>query len=109
SSFTSTYQYKSNKKRNIMAFDIPTNVLTNHDRIEVGIPFKNAYKEDGTHTNSRYLMKVTAYIRDKGSNDTFDSDDNIMFSNSMYVCLDKIAAQELAVHGENSIICESIK
>ena len=108
-----SYSYKSGKNRSIMISNIPTDNLTNMNRIEFGMPFTNAYTttndaETGeelsrTYTNSRYLMKATAFLRNKGENGVFDSDDEIVFSsqNSVYVCLSDIAALENAVKVNN--------
>lgn len=106
--FTTDYTYKTGRTRNVICVNIPTEHLTDYNRIEFGLPFTNAYKDDGTHTNSRYLMKITTYIRDKGDDGVFSSDDNIVFSNSKYNCLDEISKKELAIHGEDGIICEGI-
>ena len=96
----SAYEYKSGKSRSIQITDIPTSELTNKNRVEFGKAYVNNYTVDGsgnkTYKNARYLVKITAYLRDKGANDVFDEDDNIKFSNSVYICLSDIAVQELA-------------
>lgn len=111
-----TYSYKSGKNRSIMISEIPTTNLTNKNRVEFGKPFKNTYKitKDGegndvkTYLNGRYLLKATAYLRGKGGNSEFDGDDNIILSNSVYVCLSDVCVKDLAAHGENGVICEPI-
>lgn len=103
-----TYSYKTGKNRSIKISDIPTEKLTNKNRVEFAMPFTNAYKVTSdpdtgeeisrNYTNSRYLMKVTAFLRDKGDDGVFSSDDNFTFSqNSVYVCLRDIALKNNAV------------
>lgn len=103
-----TYSYKTGKNRSIKISDIPTENLTNKNRVEFAMPFTNAYKVTSdpdtgeeisrNYTNSRYLMKVTAFLRDKGDDGVFSLDDNFTFSqNSVYVCLRDIALKNNAV------------
>lgn len=83
------------KRRTIQFCDIPTSDLTNRNRVEFGKYIKNAFTNTGTeddpvytYTNSRYLLKATAYLVKDGQ---------VTFSNSVYVCYKGIAAQDFAL------------
>ena len=86
------YSYASGKNRSIQICDIPTGDLTDHNRVEFGKLFYNAFKTDAdgnpVYTNSTYLLKATAYLI-KG--------DKVTFSNSVYVCFKDIASMNAAV------------
>ena len=89
------YSYNGSKNRSFQLSNIPTSELTNRNRIEYSKSYKNAYKTDNegnitSYTNSTYIMKATAYIV-KG--------DTVTLSNSVFVCLNDIAAKKLAVNG----------
>lgn len=93
----SVYNYDSSdstKRRSIQISEIPTEKLTNKNRVEFFKGYRNTYKEkDGvkTYTNKTYIMKATAYI--------IDPDGEVTLSNSEYVCLTDIASKNIAVNG----------
>ncbi|MDO4892572.1 MAG: InlB B-repeat-containing protein, partial [Eubacteriales bacterium] len=76
------------KNRKIQLSAIDTANMTNRNRIEFSQYYKNVYNETKkSYTNSRVLMKATAYLI---------KDSKVTLSNSIYVCLKDIAAKELA-------------
>ena len=76
------------KNRKIQLSAIDTANMTNRNRIEFSQYYKNVYNEaKNSYTNSRVLMKATAYLIKDGK---------VTLSNSIYVCLKDIAAKELA-------------
>ena len=82
------------KNRKIQLSAIDTANMTNRNRIEFSQYYKNVYNEaKNSYTNSRVLMKATAYLI---------KDSKVTLSNSIYVCLKDIAAKELAT-GKNDI------
>lgn len=94
-----SYYYKPNKQRSIQVKSIPTENLTNMNRVEYGASYVNNYTEDNegtrTYTNANYLLKATAYL--------IDSEGNLTFSNSIYVCLKDVSKKDLA-SGEMKVI-----
>lgn len=70
--------------RRIQCNDISTSVLTNMNRIELGKSYYN------TATNSKAIMKVTAYL--------VDGDNNVTLSNSVYICLYDTSLLDLAIN-----------
>ena len=94
-----SYYYKPNKQRSIQVKSIPTENLTNMNRVEYGASYVNNYTEDNegtrTYTNANYLLKATAYL--------IDSEGNLTFSNSVYVCLKDVSKKDLA-SGEMKVI-----
>lgn len=113
------YSYATGKTRSIITTNIPTQKLTNKNRVEFGQAFKNTYKttKDGegndvkTYLNGRYLLKVTAFIRNKGNDGVFDTagsgsyDDEFIFSqNPVYVCLSDVCARDLAASVEGMVV-----
>ena len=93
------YSYKANKNRSIVFCDIPTDVLTDHNRIEFYRYIYNSYINTGTeenpvytHNKCNYLIKVTAYLVDKDGNVTFSRDTEY----PVYMCYKTIASQDSA-------------
>ena len=90
------YSYKTNKNRSIVFCDIPTESLTNHDRIEFYRYIFNSYVNNGTaenpvivHNKCNYLIKVTAYL---------EKDRQVTFSKQpVYMCYKTIASQDSAL------------
>ena len=84
--------------RNLLYSQIDVDNLTNKDRIQLGHCFPNncvvSNGNDGSQTrdysksNSRYLMKATAYMI---------KDNQVILSNSVYVCLKAESEKEWAV------------
>ena len=88
----------SMKNRNLLYSRINVDNLTNKDRIELAHCFPNNYTlvgegesatADYSNSNSRYLMKATAYMIKGG--------EVIALSNSVYVCLKTEAGKDLAI------------
>ena len=67
--------------RRIQCNDIPTSALTNMNRIELAKSYFN------TPTNSKAIMKVTAYL--------VDGDNNVTLSNPVYICLKDTSQKDL--------------
>ncbi len=87
------YVYGSDpsQTRKLQVSEIPQSSLTNHDRIQYGKRYSNAYKlvnGEKNYTNGSYLLKATAYLV-KGT--------EVTLSNSVYVCLAAEAVKDLAI------------
>lgn len=96
----STDPNNGGKRRSYQLTAIPTDKLTNRNRIEFAKAYKNAYKVNAGgditgYTNSTYLMKVTAYLK--------APDGYVMLSNPVYICLTDIAARDYAL-AENIVV-----
>ena len=72
--------------RRIQCNDIAASALTNMNCIELAKSYFN------TPTNSRAIMKVTAYL--------VDGDDNVTLSNPVYICLYDTSLLDLAISGD---------
>lgn len=91
-----TYEYKSGKNRSIQINYISTENLTNKNRINYYASYKNAYKLIGEapnqtkkYTNKTYVMKATAYLKDKNG--------ILTLSNPVYVCLNDVGSRDNAL------------
>lgn len=93
-----TYNYKpsTNKKRSYQIKEIPTNKLTNRNRIQFSQCYVNNYTskienevETRTYKNSTYLLKATAYLIDVDG-------ETVTLSNSVYTCLKDVSKKDLA-------------
>ncbi len=90
------YNYTSGKARSIVFCDIPTDSLTNHNRIEFYRYIYNSYVIKGTqdepvieHNKCNYLIKVSAYLVKDGQ---------VTFSQEpVYMCYKTIASQDSAL------------
>ena len=80
----------SGTNRRIQCNDISTSVLTNMNRIELGKSYYN------TATNSKAIMKVTAYL--------VDGESNVTLSNPVYICLYETSQKDLAVNVTGTIV-----
>ena len=87
-----SYIYDGTNTRQIQIKNIATSNLTNKDRGEYCINFKNSHKTvegEEVYTNKDAIMKVTAYMINKKTN-------KVTLSNSIYVCLNNIGSINLA-------------
>ena len=93
-----TYNYKpsTTKKRSYQIKEIPTNKLTNRNRIQFSQCYVNNYTskienevETRTYKNSTYLLKATAYLIDVDG-------ETVTLSNSVYTCLKDVSKKDLA-------------
>ena len=105
---SSVYYYSGSaesggKRRSLQFSNIPTEKLTNKNRIEFYKSYKNAFKENEgviTYTNNTYVMKVYAYLIDK----TDSSNPKVTLSNYVYVCLNDIGNMNMAINGVDDIV-----
>ena len=84
SSYAADYDNGNPINRRIQCNDISTDNLTNMNRIELGKSYFN------TPTNSKAIMKVTAYL--------VDGNNNVTLSNSVYICLYDTSLMDLAIN-----------
>ena len=94
-----TYNYKpsTSKMRSYQIKEIPTNKLTNRNRIQFSQCYVNNYTskienevETRTYKNSTYLLKATAYLIDADG-------ETVTLSNSVYTCLKDVSQKDLAI------------
>nr|MCR5652557.1 hypothetical protein [Ruminococcus sp.] len=82
------------KRRTIQVNEISTSKLSSKNRIDYSKCLLNSYKESNgvkSYTNKTYVLKATAYL--------IDENNNVTLSNSEYICMSDIAAQDLATSG----------